>query len=94
MLRVLQLLSSKYQADEAATAAAALALDIQAKATFFAISAASLVGPLVGESERMMRTLFQVANERAPSFVFIDEIDSMLSARRILLLIVRFFPAT
>eukprot|EP01051_Picozoa_sp_SAG22_P005346 SAG22_NODE_315_length_12535_cov_3.240351_5_plen_182_part_00 len=38
-------------------------------------------GPLVGESERLVKTLFAVAAERSPSFIFIDEVDSVLTAR-------------
>ncbi|ETO34562.1 AAA family ATPase [Reticulomyxa filosa] len=35
----------------------------------------------VGDAERIMRTLFAVAREKAPSIIFIDEIDSLLTAR-------------
>lgn len=51
------------------------------KATFFSISASSLNSKYHGESERLVRTLFQVARERQPSFIFIDEVDSILGAR-------------
>lgn len=51
------------------------------KATFFSISASSLNSKFHGESERLVRTLFQVAKERQPSFVFIDEVDSILGSR-------------
>lgn len=50
-------------------------------ATFFSISASSLNSKYHGESERLVRTLFQVARERQPSFIFIDEIDSILGSR-------------
>ena len=51
------------------------------KCTFFSISASSITSKFVGDAERIMRTLFNLARERAPSIVFIDEIDSLLTAR-------------
>jgi len=35
----------------------------------------------VGDSERLMRTLFGLATVYSPSIIFIDEIDSMLTKR-------------
>jgi spastin len=49
--------------------------------TFFSISASSLVSKNFGEGEKTVRTLFAVARARAPSLIFIDEIDSILSRR-------------
>ena len=34
-----------------------------------------------GESERLVKTLFAVASQREPSVVFLDEVDSLLTAR-------------
>ena len=53
-----------------------------ARCTFFAISASSLTSKWVGESEKLVRALFRVAARRQPALVFIDEIDSLLSARQ------------
>ena len=50
-------------------------------ATFFSISASSITSKYVGEAERTMRTLFNLAREKQPSIIFIDEIDSLLTAR-------------
>lgn len=49
----------------------AAALAAESGATFFAISAASLVSKHLGEGEKLVRALFAVARERAPSIVFI-----------------------
>ncbi|OQR80021.1 spastin-like [Tropilaelaps mercedesae] len=50
--------------------------------TFLNISAATLTSKYVGEGEKLVRALFAVARELEPSIVFIDELDSLLSARR------------
>ncbi|KAK2941913.1 putative Vacuolar protein sorting-associated protein 4 [Blattamonas nauphoetae] len=49
--------------------------------TFFSVSASSLMSKWVGEGEKMVRTLFTVAGCFPHAIVFIDEIDSLLTAR-------------
>lgn len=49
--------------------------------TFFACSASGLTSKWVGESEKLMRSLFRAARRMGPSIVFLDELDSVLSAR-------------
>jgi len=59
----------------------AKALAHESNAVFFSISASSLTSKYVGESEKLVRALFSVARRVAPSIIFIDEVDSILTAR-------------
>ncbi|MCD6590239.1 proteasome-activating nucleotidase [Candidatus Woesearchaeota archaeon] len=51
-------------------------------ATFIEIVASELVQKFIGEGAKLVKEVFQLARERAPSIVFIDEIDA-LAAKRI-----------
>jgi len=49
--------------------------------TFIRVSGAELVQKYIGEGSRMVRELFVMAREAAPSIIFMDEIDSIGSTR-------------
>ncbi|RLN35006.1 hypothetical protein C2845_PM03G27360 [Panicum miliaceum] len=50
-------------------------------AAFFRVSGAALVAKFLGEGPRIVRDVFRLAREKAPSIVFIDEVDAVATAR-------------
>ena len=53
----------------------------ESKATFIHMSGSELVHKFIGEGAQLVRDIFQMAREKAPSIIFIDEIDAVGSIR-------------
>ncbi len=50
-------------------------------ATFIEIVASELVQKFIGEGAKLVKDIFQLAKEKAPSIIFIDEIDALAAER-------------
>ncbi len=59
----------------------AKAVATEANSTFMSISSADLVSKWMGESERLVKQMFELARKNRPCIIFIDEIDSMCGSR-------------
>ena len=53
----------------------------QTDATFIKMAGSELVQKFIGEGARLVRDLFEMAEEREPAIIFIDEIDAIASKR-------------
>jgi proteasome regulatory subunit len=53
----------------------------ETKSTFLRIIGSEFVQKFIGEGARLVREVFQLAREKSPSIVFIDELDAVASRR-------------
>ncbi|MDZ5812529.1 proteasome-activating nucleotidase [Halorubrum sp. AD140] len=53
----------------------------ESDATFIKMAGSELVRKFIGEGSRLVRDLFELAAEREPAVIFIDEIDAIASKR-------------
>ncbi len=51
------------------------------KATFIEVVASELVQKYIGEGSKFVKSIFELAREKAPSIVFIDEVDAIAAKR-------------
>jgi len=59
----------------------AKAVAASTKSTFIEIVGSELVQKFIGEGAKLVKEMFQLAREKAPSIIFIDELDAIAAVR-------------
>lgn len=59
----------------------AKAVAASTKSTFIEVIGSELVQKFIGEGAKLVKEIFQLAREKAPSIIFIDEIDAIAAVR-------------
>lgn len=59
----------------------AKAVSNKSNATFLKLAASELARKFIGEGAKLVRDLFELADEESPAIIFIDEIDAIASER-------------
>ncbi len=59
----------------------AKAVAASTKSTFIEVVGSELVQKFIGEGAKLVKEIFQLAREKAPSIIFIDEIDAIAAVR-------------
>ena len=54
----------------------------EAESTFFSISSSDLVTKWLGESEKLVKNLFELARASKPAIIFVDEVDSLCGSQQ------------
>jgi len=63
----------------------------QTSATFLRVVGSELIQKYLGDGPKLVRELFRVAEEHAPSIVFIDEIDAIGTKRYFVIILLIIF---